>query len=218
MQTARRPPQYQPRRRRDPAPMTKPPCPAIVTFMSAPHRVEGYAIVSANGMIADRNGAMPPTIRNDADQKFLQVEMDRAALIVHGRHSHEGGPRADGRKRLVVTHQIKSLAPDPAHPQALLWNPAGATLKEAVAAIGAGSGTVAVIGGTDVFGLFLPRYDAFHLTRAEHADIPGGRPLFPQVGSQATPEDVLTRYGLRPGPRRDLDAAAGVTLTTWLRS
>jgi dihydrofolate reductase len=198
--------------------MTKPPCPAIVTFMSKPDRIEGYAIVSANGMIADSNGVMPPTIRNDADQKFLQAEMDRAAVIVHGRHSHEGGPRAAGRKRLVVTRQIKSLAPDPAYAQALLWNPAGATLEEAIAGIGAGRGTIAVIGGTDVFGLFLPRYDAFHLTRAEHAYIPDGRPVFPQVGSQATPEDVMSRGGLRPGPRRDLDAAAGVTLTTWSRS
>jgi dihydrofolate reductase len=198
--------------------MTRPPGPAIVVVMSEPHRIEGYAIVSANGMIADANGAMPPTIRNAADQKFLQAEMDRATVIVHGRHSHEGGPRAASRKRLVVTRQTKSLAPDPAYPQALLWNPAGATLEEAVAAIGAGAGMIAIIGGTDVFGWFLPRYDAFHLTRAEHANIPGGRPLFPPMGPPATPEDVLSRHGLRPGPRRELDAAAGVTLTTWLRS
>jgi len=185
--------------------------------MSEQHRIEGYAIVSANGMIADADGVMPPAIRNDADQKFLQAEMDRAAVLVHGRHSHEGGPRAASRKRLVVTRRTKSLAPDPAYPNALLWNPAGATLEEAVAAIGAGSGIIAVIGGTDVFGWFLPRFDAFHLTRAEHANIPGGRPLFPPTTPPATPEDVLSRHGLRPGPRRDLDAAAGVTLTTWSR-
>jgi len=185
--------------------------------MSEQHRIEGYAIVSANGMIADADGVMPPAIRNDADQKFLQAEMDRAAVLVHGRHSHEGGPRAASRKRLVVTRRTKSLAPDPAYPNALLWNPAGATLEEAVAAIGAGSGIIAVIGGTGVFGWFLPRYDAFHLTRAEHANIPGGRPLFPPTTPPATPEDVLSRHGLRPGPRRDLDAAAGVTLTAWSR-
>jgi dihydrofolate reductase len=198
--------------------MTRPLRPAIVVFMSQPRHIEGYAIVSANGMIADANGAMPSTIRNDADQKFLQTEMDRAAVIVHGRHSHEGGPRAASRKRLVVTRQIKSLAPDLAYPHALLWNPAGATLEEAIAAIGAGSGTIAVIGGADVFGWFLPRYDAFHLTRAEHANIPNGRPLFPPTGPPATPEEVLSRSGLHRGPQRALDAAAGVTLTTWLRS
>ena len=83
--------------------------------------------------------------------------------------------------------------------------------------LGAGAGTVAVIGGTDVFGLFLPLYDAFYLTHAARAKIPGGRPVFPQVGPQATPEDVLARYGLSPTPRRDIDVSAGITLTTWQR-
>ena len=55
--------------------------------------MEGYAIVSADGMIADGNGVIPATIRNDADQRFFQSELDRAAVLVHGRRSHEGGPR-----------------------------------------------------------------------------------------------------------------------------
>jgi dihydrofolate reductase len=186
--------------------------------MISPHRVEGYAIVSADGMIADRDGSMPETIRNDADQKFLQAELDRAAVIVHGRHSYEGGPRAERRKRLVMTRQIVALAADPSHAHSLLWNPAGAALEAAIAELGAGEGTIAVIGGTDVFGRFLPLYNAFHLTRAARARIPGGRPVFPQVGPNLTPEQVLAGNGLRRGPRRDLDAAAGITLTTWQRN
>jgi dihydrofolate reductase len=186
--------------------------------MIGSHRVEGYAIVSADGMIADRNGDMPDAIRNDADQRFLQIEMDRAAVIVHGRHSHEGGPRAGKRKRIIVTRQVAAVAPDPAHPNAVRWNPAGATLEQAMAALQAGDGVIAVIGGTGIFGLFLPLYDAFHLTRAANAHIPGGRPLFPQVGPEATPQDILARIGLRAGPPRDIDAAAGITLTTWERS
>ncbi len=182
------------------------------------HRIEGYAIVSADGMIADANGAMPQTIRNEADQRFLQTEMDQAAAVVHGRHSHEGGPRAAHRKRIMLTRNIASVAPDASHPNALLWNPAGATIAEAIAALGTGDGTIAIIGGTDVFGLFLPLYDAFHLTRAARANIPGGRPVFPEVGPDATPETVLARHGLRPRPPRDIDAAAGITLTTWERS
>jgi dihydrofolate reductase len=186
--------------------------------MIGSHRVEGYAIVSADGMIADRNGEMPETLRNDADQRFLQSAMDRAAVIVHGRHSHEGGPRAATRKRIIVTRQIAAVAPDRTHPNAVLWNPAGATLEQAMAALGVGDGTIAVIGGTEIFGWFLPLYDAFHLTRAAHAHMPGGRPLFPQAGPGTTPQDVLGRYGLRAGPPRDIDAAAGITLTTWERS
>ncbi len=182
------------------------------------HRIEGYAIVSADGMIADADGAMPDAIRNEADQRFLQTEMDRAAALVHGRHSHEGGPRAARRKRIIVTRQIAAVAPDPANANALLWNPAGATIEQAIAALGIGDGTIAIIGGTDVFGLFLSLYDAFHLTRADRAVIPHGRPLFPGVGPDMAVEDVLARHGLRPGPQRNLDAAAGITLATWQRS
>jgi dihydrofolate reductase len=198
--------------------MTKVARPAIVCSMIGSHRIEGYAIVSANGMIADADGTMPDTIRNDADQRFLQAEMDRAAVVVHGRHSHEGGPRAAKRKRIIVTRQVASVAPDRSHPNALLWNPAGATLEAAIAALGIGDGPIAVIGGTEVFGLFLPLYDAFHLTRAANAQIPAGQPLFPQVGPHTTPEDVLARHGLRSKPPRDIDAAAGITLATWERS
>ena len=185
--------------------------------MLGPRRIEGYAIVSNDGMIADAKGEMPAAIRNAADQKFLQAGLDRAAVVVHGGHSHEGGPRAARRKRLILTRQIADLAPDPSHPNALLWNPAGATLERAVEALGAPDGTIAVIGGTEVFSMFLPLYDAFHLSRAANANIPGGRPVFAEVGPNTTPEDALARHGLKPGPRRALDAAAGVTVVTWER-
>lgn len=180
-------------------------------------RIEGYVIVSADGMIADAQGVMPAAIRNDADQAFFQAALDHAAVIVHGRHSHEGGPRAARRKRLVVSRQIATTAPDPGHPNSLLWNPTGATLEKAIEQLGAGDGVIAIIGGTEVFSMFLPFYDGFHLSRAAHAKIPGGRPAFNEVGPAATPEDVLMRHGLKPGPRRDLDAAAGVSVVTWER-
>jgi dihydrofolate reductase len=181
------------------------------------HPVEGYAIVSADGMIADANGAMPDCIRNDADQHFLQAAMDRAAAIVHGRRSHEGGPRAAKRKRVVVTRQVPAIAPDPSLPSALLWNPAGASFVQAMDALGVGAGSIAVIGGTEVFSLFLPLYDVFHLSRATRAKIPGGQPLFSTVNATATVEDVLMRHGLLPGQTRDIDAAAGITLTNFQR-
>jgi len=180
-------------------------------------RIEGYVIVSADGMIADAKGVMPDSIRNDADQRFFQSALDAAAVVVHGRHSHEGGPRAARRKRLVLTRQIAGLAPDPSRPNSLLWNPFGASLEQALEASGVTDGTVAVIGGPEVFSLFLPLYDSFHLSRAANAKLPGGLPVFTEVGPHATPEDVLTRHGLKPGAQRDLDAAAGVSVATWRR-
>ena len=202
-----------------PAPrrMTLPADAVIVVVMTEDRRIEGYAIVSIEGMIANAAGVMPDVIRNSADQKFLQSELDRAAVIVHGRHSDEGGLRAAQRKRLILTRYVASLSSDPARPNALLWNPAGASLDAALARLGITNGLVAILGGTEVFDLFLPLYDTFYLTRAAHAKIPNGRPVFSQVGPHKTPEDVLAGAGLKPGIRRDLDPAAGITLTTWSR-
>jgi dihydrofolate reductase len=99
----------------------------------------------------------------------------------------------------------------------MLWNPAGATFEAALAAADVDRGGAAIIGGTEVFGLFLPRYDAFHLSRAGEARLPGGRPVFPQVPAQR-PEQVLTGHGLAPSAERVLDAAANCTLVTWRRA
>ena len=180
-------------------------------------RIEGYAIVSTDGMIAGPDGVMPGSLHFDADQRFLQDSLDRAAVVIHGRHSGEGGPHAARRKRLIVTRQIAAVAPNPDNANALLWNPSGAPLEKALEALGVTDGTIAVIGGPDVFSMFLPLYDAFYLSRAGRVTIPGGLPVFAEVGTNATPEDVLARHGLNPGPRRDLDASAGVTLVTWTR-
>ncbi len=180
-------------------------------------RIEGYAIVSADGMIADSKGEMPDSLRYDADQHLLQSGLDGAAAVIHGRHSNEGGPRAANRKRLIVTRQVAATAPDSTHANTLLWNPSGATLDKALDELGAKDGTIAVIGGPEVFSMFLPLYAAFHLSRAAQVRIPGGLPVFTEVGPNATPEDVLARHGLKPGPRSDLDHDAGVTLVTWTR-
>ena len=186
--------------------------------MPGPSSIEGYAIVSDDGMLADADRHMTDGLKNEADQKFFHDALEQAAAVVHGRHSHEGGPRAGPRYRLIVTHRVPALAADPSHPKALLWNPKGATLEEAWTRLGAPAGTLAVIGGPDVYGLFLDiGYDVFHLTRAANVRVPGGRPVFPEVGPDRTPEDVLASRGLKPSPQRVLDAAAGVTLVTWRR-
>jgi dihydrofolate reductase len=184
--------------------------------MSGPARIEGYAIVSADGMIADARGRMPPSLLLTADQQFFHGGLARATAIVHGRHSHEGGPHAARRHRLVVTRKVAALAPDTDHPNALLWNPAGASLADAWRQLGAPDGTLAVIGGTEVFGMFLPHYHAFHLSRAGHARLPGGRPVFPDVPAQS-PEAVLARHGLVSGPSRVLGADNAVSVVTWQR-
>ena len=134
--------------------------------MALPDRIEGLAIVSDDGMIADASGKQPEALKLEADQRYFRRTLDQAAALVHGKNSGEGGPDASRRRRLILTRQIAGLAPAPGVPRAMLWNPAGATLTEAWDALGLSGGLLVVIGGSGPFGEFLPRYDAFHLSRS----------------------------------------------------
>jgi len=186
--------------------------------MAGSLRIEGFAIVSADGMLADSTGHMPDALKVEADQRFFAASLDRVEVVVHGRHSHEGQANSPRRRRLILTRRISGIEPDPKNPLARLWNPAGASFAGACAALGVESGTAGIIGGTEVFGLFLASgYDAFHLSRTNRVRLPGGRPVFPQVPTQ-TPEEVLASHGLLPGERRVLDAQADATLVTWTRA
>ena len=185
--------------------------------MARPDRIEGLAIVSADGMIADAHGIQPDSLKLEADQRFFHATLDAATALVHGRNSGEGGPHMARRRRLILTRQIAGLARDPQTDMAVHWNPDGATLEQAWDAFGLSGGLLAVIGGTEPFGRFLEHgYDVFHLSTASHAALPGGRPVFPGIPPQ-TPERLLARHGLRPGPAQVLDPKAALTLVTWTR-
>lgn len=181
-----------------------------------PLHVEGLAIVSEDGMLADPDGVMPAALLVEADQAFLSDALDRAAILVHGRNSHEGQPQSPRRRRLIATRSVGTTAPVPDNPNALLWNPASISLEQAAAQLGVHDGGAAILGGTEVYGLFLPRYHIFHLSRRPGLRLPGGRPVFPGVPGR-TPEDILSAHGLQPGPRRILDEATGASVTTWRR-
>jgi dihydrofolate reductase len=183
--------------------------------MSAP-RIEGYVIVSADGMLANADRVMPDELKFKGDQEFFNAALDRAALIVHGRRSYEGQPNSPKRKRIILTSAAAALAPDPSNPNATLWNPAGATFEAACERAGVGSGAIAVIGGPDVFGMFLDRYDTFWLSQAPHVRLPGGHACFPGVPVRS-PQAILAAHGLTAGEPQILDAAHDVTVTPWRR-
>jgi hypothetical protein len=188
-----------------------------MTFMPRPHRIDGYAIVSEDGMLANAAGIMPASLKFEADRRFFERGLDNVDVVVHGRHSHEQQPHSYLRRRLVLSRQLSAIATDPSNEKALLWNPAGASFEEALAALGMPEGRVGVIGGPDVFGMFLDRYDFFHLSRAPEVRLPGGRPVFPEVPMR-TPEEVLADHGLDRGQRQMLDPAKGVAVVSWKRS
>jgi hypothetical protein len=180
-------------------------------------RIEGYVIVSADGMLADANRAMPKELKFEGDQQFFNDALDRAGLIVHGRHSHEGQPNSPKRKRIILTSATMALSPDPSNPNATLWNPAGASFEQACNDAGVGCGTIAVIGGPAVFAMFLDRYDTFWLSIAPHVRLPGGHPCFPGV-PERSPQQILAEHGLKPGEPLVLDGANDVTVTPWRRA
>jgi dihydrofolate reductase len=179
-------------------------------------RIEGYAIVSEDGMLADASRGMPPSLIFEADQRFYESGLDAADVVVNGRYSQERLTRSHLRRRLVMTRRIQAIAAHPSNGKALLWNPAGALFEEALTALGVPDANVAIIGGPEVFAFFLGRYDVFHLSRAPNARLPGGRPVFPEVPVQ-TPEEILAAHGLRPDPPVALDAQRGLMMVSWRR-
>lgn len=179
-------------------------------------RIEGYVIVSADGMLADASRVMPEALKFAGDKAFFNAALDSADLIVHGRHSHEGQPNSPQRRRIVVTRAVNTLADDPSNPNAVLWNPAAASFEAACARAGVQTGVIAIIGGPAVFDMFMERYDTFWLSQAPNVRLPGGEPVFSGVPGR-TPQQVLADHGLKAGKSQLLDAAGGVTVTPWQR-
>lgn len=179
-------------------------------------RFEGYVIVSGDGMLANAQNVMPDELKFDGDKRFFTAALDRAALIVHGRNSHEQQPNSPQRRRVILTHKVAATAPDPSNPNAVLWNPAGASFEEAAQRAAVSSGTIAIIGGPGVFDMFMDRYDTFWLSVAPNVRLPGGEPCFPGVGIR-TPQQVLGSHGLTAGEAEMLDPADGVSVTPWRR-
>jgi len=185
--------------------------------MSDPFRIEGYAIASSDGMIADEKCCMPNTLKFEADQRFFDSALDRVDVVAHGRKSHEGQANSHARRRLLMTRCVKSLDRDPNCSNIWLWNPAGASLEEVCRSFGLSRATVAIIGGTAAYDLFLDRYAEFHLCRAGKVKLPGGTPVFSQVGLGLAPEDVLRSNGLEPAAKQMLDPDHDLSHCCWKR-
>lgn len=180
-------------------------------------RIEGYVIVSADGMLADARNVMPDELKFEGDKAFFTAALDRADLILHGRNSYEDQPNSPRRRRIILTRTVDAIAPDPTNPKSILWNPAGASFDAACNHAGVDAGTVAVIGGPGVFGMFMDHYDVFWLSLAPRVRLPGGEPCFPGVPARS-PQQILAAHGLRADEPQMLDAANDVSVTPWQRT
>lgn len=167
-------------------------------------------------MLANADHVMPPDLKFEGDKQFFTAALDRADLIVHGRHSYEDQPNSPQRRRIILTRGVGAIAPDPSNAKATLWNPAGASFEAACERAGVHTGTVAIIGGPDVFEMFMDRYDTFWLSQAPRVRLPGGQPCFPGVPAQS-PQQVLAAHRMRADEAQILDAAEDVSVTPWRR-
>ena len=179
-------------------------------------RIEGYVIVSADGMLADARNVMPDELKFEGDKAFFTAALDRADLILHGRNSYEDQPNSPQRRRVILTRTVDAIAPDPSNPKSTLWNPAGASFEAACEQAGVRSGTVAIIGGPYVFGMFMDRYDTFWLSLAPRVRLPDGEPCFPGV-PERSPQAILAAHGLKAGAPQMLDPADDVSVAPWRR-
>jgi len=177
---------------------------------------EGHAIVSVDDRIADAEGEKPPSLDHPEDWRRFQAALDRAAIVVLGRRSHESSPDARGRRRLVLSRRVSGL--ERRH-DAWWWNPSALALAEALRAVAPEGGTVAIPGGREVFDLFLEMgFDTFYLTRNTRMRLPGGVPIFTGCGPVGCADRVLRRAGLVLVGRERLDGAGSVVRMIFRRS
>jgi hypothetical protein len=178
------------------------------------HRLIGHAIVSADDRIADASGHMPETLRNEADWALFQAALDRAALTLIGRASHEATPNHKERRRLIVSSTAAGLEQ---RADGFWLNPAELPLVAALYRILPDGGEVAVVGGRGVFDLVGAEFTAFYLARARRVRLPGGRGLFRACEHGVPAASVLLAGGLFADEELPIDPEAEVTLTIWRR-
>ena len=124
---------------------------------------------AANGTIG-RDGALPWHIPADLRRfKALTMGPDRSGLpMIMGRKTFESLPGLlPGRRHIVLTRDAA-------------WQAPGAEVARDVgeALVLAGDGDVAVIGGAQIYRLFLPLADRIELTEVQ-AEVPGDTHLPP---------------------------------------
>jgi len=172
--------------------------------------IHGYAIVSDDDKIADKNGSIPPSLRNDKDWEQYQAALARSDLVVFARVSHENEPETHGVPRVVVSHGVAGLEQ---RQDAWWWNPKAVGWDEVIARVLPDGGDVAAPGGQGVFDLFLKiGYDVFHLARARGVELPEGRAVFSECKDGVHAEAVLEKYGLLHAERIELDPTQGVEM------
>lgn len=175
----------------------------------------GYAVVSAEGYIADIHGDMPQSLRFEADWDYFQTALDQADITLLGRRTHEAAPNVRHRCRLVISRRVQAIVqedeqtwwanPDQVEAVAVLSKLAGPTCR------------IAVVGGTGVFDWVRtgPGFSEFHISLAKKVRLGRGRPIFESAHDLGSVVSMLEDQGLTLHQRSWFDQEAGLELLVY---
>lgn len=183
-----------------------------MTMPRCSHRFEGFAVVSADGFIADAEGRMPDRLKFDADWGYFQAALDRADITLIGRSTHEAAPNIKKRRRLVFSTRVADVVRED---ERTFWiDPAkvdpGAVISEMVGS----DADIAVVGGQGVFDWALsnPGFSAFHLSLAHQVQLGRGQRIFADAADLDAAVSLLEAQGLSLSHQSWFDQAAELEL------
>lgn len=142
-----------------------------------------FVLARADNGVIGRDGALPWHLPADL-RRFKALTTGRA--MVMGRKTFDSFPAPlPGRRHIVLTRDRN-------------WHAAGAeVVHDPQAALRIAGANVAVIGGAEIFALYLPRADAIELTEV-HASPEGDAVVPPFTGWREVSREGHAAEGTRP--------------------
>jgi hypothetical protein len=146
-----------------------------------PRRIEGYAIVSEDGMLANAAGVIPDSLKFEADRHFFERGLDGVDVVVHGRHSHERQPRSYLRRRLILTGKFRPSRPTRRMKRRCCGTRPVLRSSKPWLRWGRQTAALASLVATEVFGMFLDTVMMFSTCRRRPmCGCPAGDRSFPR--------------------------------------
>ena len=167
----------------------------------------GYAIISRDCFIADATGNMPNGIKNDADWRYFQSELDNSDLLLIGRKSFINFQNIK-RNRLIPTSKIKDIEIE--KNDLCFFNPKNILIKDAVKVFLPETKKIAVVGGSKVYELVFNsiQFNEFHLTVAHSFYINEGILFNNNIKSLDDIFDLMNKNNLTVRKEKELDKNA----------
>ena len=181
-------------------------------------RIEGYVIVSADGMLANADRVMPDGLKFEGDKQFFTDALDHADLIVHGRNSFEDQPNSPKRKRVILTREHR-------RDRARSGQSQGHAVESGRRFVRGGLRAQPACAPAPSPSSAAPTCSACSWTATTRSGCRRRRTCGCRTASPASPacparspQQILAAHGLTAGEPQMLDPADDVSVTPWRRS